>query len=164
MSVCLSVCVFVCSRAQAAKVTYMISLWYQHVRHRLGSVLKKVSDRFDHICGCDGRKRVEKHGFLGIFHPFSVRFVSKGFQYDFCGMYWLWVGSSYCGEYFRVVSSRFNHTLGHFRTKFAKNGQKWAKLFFLKFIPNYFLMVFRCKMGWFWPFFMERGLKEVVFP
>ena len=80
--------------------TYRISFWYQHVRHHLGSVLKKVSERFDHIRDRGGRKRVEKHGFLGVFRLFSVRFVSKGFQYDFCGMYWLWVGSSYCGEYF----------------------------------------------------------------
>ena len=147
MSFCLSVCLSVCYRPQAAQVTYMISFWYQRVRHHLGSVLKKVSERFDHIRDRGGRKRVKKHGFLGVFRPFSVRFVSKWFHCDFYGMYWLLAGTSYCGEYFRVVSSRFNHTLGQFRTKFAKNGQKWAKLFFLKFIPNYFLMVFRCKMG-----------------
>ena len=94
------VCVSVCSRAQAAQVTYMISFWYQRVRHHLGSVLKKVSGRFDHIRDRGGRKRIEKHGFLGVFRPFSVRFVSKGFQSDFYGMYWLLAGSSYCGEYF----------------------------------------------------------------
>ena len=48
---------------------------------------------------------------------------------------------------FRVVSRRFCHISGHFRAKFAKNGRKWAKLFFLKFTPNNFLVVFRCKMG-----------------
>ena len=63
----MSVCMFVCSLAQAAQVTYMISFWYQRVRHHLGSVLKKVSERFDHICDRGGRKRVKKHGFLVIF-------------------------------------------------------------------------------------------------
>ncbi len=96
----MSVCLSVCYRAQAAQVTYMISFWYQRVRHHLGSVLKKVSERFDHICDRGGRKRVEKHGFLGVFRPFSVIFVSKWFQSDFCGLYWLLAGSSYCGEYF----------------------------------------------------------------
>ena len=85
----MSACLFVCSRAQAAQVSDMISFWYQRVRHHLGSVLKKVSERFDHICYRGGRKRVEKHGFLGVFGPFPVRFVSKGFQCDFYGMYWL---------------------------------------------------------------------------
>ncbi len=47
-----------------------------------------------------GRKRVEKHGFLGVFWRFLVRFVSKWFQSDFLGMYWLLAGSSYYGEYF----------------------------------------------------------------
>ena len=145
----MSFCLSVCYRAQAAQVTYMISFWYQHVRHRLGSVLKKVSERFDHIHDRGGRKGVEKHGFLGVFWRFLVRFVSKGFQYNFCGMYWLWVGSSYFGENFKEVSSRSRHILGHFRVKFAKNGRKWAKLFFLKFTPNNFLVFFRCKMGWF---------------
>ncbi len=70
-------------------MTYMISFWYQHVRHHLGSVLKKVSERFDLIRDRGGQKRVEKHGFLGVFGPISVIFVSKGFQCDFYGMYWL---------------------------------------------------------------------------
>ena len=48
---------------------------------------------------------------------------------------------------FKVVSRRFSHISGHFRAKFAKNGRKWAKLFFLKFTPNNFLVFFRCKMG-----------------
>ena len=89
MSFCLSVCLFVCYRAQAAQVTYMISFWYQRVRHHLGSVLKKVSERFDHICDRGGRKCVEKHGFLGVFWQFLIRFVSKWFQYNFYGMDWL---------------------------------------------------------------------------
>ena len=100
MSVCLRACVSVCYRAQAAQVTYVISFWYQHVRHHLGSVLKKVSERFDHIRDRGGRKRVGKHGFLGVFWRFLVRFVSKWFQSDFLGMYWLLAGSSYYGEYF----------------------------------------------------------------
>ena len=69
--VCVFVCLFVCSRAQAAQVSDMISFWYQRVRHHLGSVLKKVSERFDHICARGGRKRVEKHGFFGHFSPIS---------------------------------------------------------------------------------------------
>ena len=48
---------------------------------------------------------------------------------------------------YKVFSRRFSHILGHFRAKFGQNGRKWAKLFFLKFTPNYFLMVFRCNMG-----------------
>ena len=63
---------------------------------------------------------------------------------------------------FRVVSRGFCHILGHFMAKFAKNGRKRAKIFFLKFTPNDFLVVFRCKMGLFWLLFMERGLEEVV--
>ena len=85
----MSACLSVCYRAQAAQVTYMISFWYQRVRHHLGSVLKKVSERFGHIRDRGGRKRVEKHGFLGAFWRFLVRFVSKWFQYDFNGKYWL---------------------------------------------------------------------------
>jgi len=78
----------------------MISFWYQRVRHHLGSVLKKVSERFGHIHDHGGRKRVENHGFFGVFGPISVRFLSKEFQSDFYGMYWLIAGSSYCGKYF----------------------------------------------------------------
>ena len=85
----MSACLSVCYRAQAAQVTYMISFWYQHVRHHLGSVLKKVSERSGYIRDRGGRKRVKKHGFLGVFRRFLVRFVSKGFQYNFCGMHWL---------------------------------------------------------------------------
>ena len=70
MSVCVRACVSVCYRAQAAQVTYMISFWYQHVRHRLGSVLKKVLERFDHIRDRGGRKRVEKHVFWAFFAHF----------------------------------------------------------------------------------------------
>ena len=60
------------------------------------------------------------------------------------------------------VSGRFSHILGHFRVKFADNCPKWVKLFLLQLTPNYFLMISKYKMGWFWLFIMERGLKEVV--
>ena len=55
----------------------MISFCCQHVRHYLGSVLKKVSEGFDHICDRGGRKRVEKHGFLGVFGDFQSDLFPK---------------------------------------------------------------------------------------
>ena len=48
---------------------------------------------------------------------------------------------------FKVVPRIFSHISGHFRAKFVKNGRKWAKLFFLTFTPNNFLVVCRCKLS-----------------
>jgi len=38
----------------------------------------------------------------------------------------------------KEVSGRFSHILGHFRVKFANNGQKWVKLFLSKLLSNVF--------------------------
>ena len=78
MSVCLSVCHCVCPSAQPARLEYLRSIWYLHDGHTAGSVLKKVSERFDLICDRGGRKRVEKHVFLAFFSHFQSDLFLKG--------------------------------------------------------------------------------------
>ena len=77
----------------------MMSSWYLYVGDDPGSVLKKVSIRFDHIWDGGEQKRVEKHGFLGFFHSFLVVSGYRGFKCDFCDNFWILPHFSHNGEH-----------------------------------------------------------------